>query len=246
MTGVQTCAIPIYYENLFKYIEKKIGVSIKLKQRRTYQEVNDLLKEGKLDFAFVCSGAYVVARREFPLKLLVAPVINGRTYYQAYIIVNKKSEIDKFLDFKGKSFAFTDPLSNTGYKYTLKLLNEMGYNPKNFFKKTIFTYAHDNSIQAVARGLVDGATIDGLVYEYLQKKFPERVSQVKIIKKSEWFGIPPFVYVPNKHDKLIKQIQKVLLNMHNDEEGKKILEDLGIEKFKIVSPKIYDYLEQFN
>jgi phosphate/phosphite/phosphonate ABC transporter binding protein len=236
----------LLYENLLNYIGKKVGVPIKLKQRRTYEEVNELLKEGKLDFAFVCSGAYVIARREFPLKILAAPVVNGRPYYQAYLIVNKESGIKNFLDFKGKSFAFSDPLSNSGYKYALKLIKEKGYNPENFFKKTIFTYAHDNSIQAVARGLVDGATIDGLVYEYLKKRFPERVSQVKIIKKSEWFGIPPFVYVPKKSDELINQIQKVLINMHKDEEGRKILENLDIEKFEIVDPKIYNDLELFN
>ena len=57
------------YEKLLKYNEKNLGVPIKLKQRKSYQEVYNLLEEGKLDFAYVCSGAYVVAKRKFPLKI---------------------------------------------------------------------------------------------------------------------------------------------------------------------------------
>ena len=234
------------YEELLKYIEKKLGVSIKLKQRKSYQEVNNLLKEGNLDFAFICSGAYVVAKREFPLELLAAPLVNGKPFYQAYIIANKKSKIENFEDFKGKSFAFTDPLSNTGYKYALKLLDEQKYSTENFFNNTIFTYAHDYSIQAVARELVDGASIDGLVYEYLLENHPERVEEIKVISKSENFGIPPFVYTSKSDTQIIARVREILLNMHNNPDGKKILKKMKIDKFEIVSHSNYKSIEEFN
>ena len=234
------------YENLLKYIEKKLNISIKLKQRKTYEEVNNLLKDGKLDLAFICSGAYVVAKRKFPVKLLAAPQVNGKPYYQAYIIVNKNSEIETFDDLKGKSFAFTDPLSNSGYKYVIKLINEKRTTYEDYFSNTIFTFAHDYSIQAVARELVDGAAVDGLVYEYLKAKHPERVANVKIIKKSEYFGIPPFVYTSKSNPETIEKIREILINMHKDETGKKILNDLQIEKFVIVEPSLYKTIESFN
>jgi len=234
------------YENLLRYIEKRLGIQIILKQRKSYQEVNDLLEEGKLDFAYVCSGAYVVAKRKFPIKILAAPQMNHKTYYQAYIIVNKKSRYKTFDDLKGKSFAFSDPLSNTGYKYVLKLLKERYTNVDEFFSKTIFTYAHDYSIQAVARGLVDGATVDGLVFDYLRTNDPGKVKNVKIIQKSQNFGIPPFVYAPNSDPVLIKKIQNILLNMDKNKEGEEILKKLQIEKFVMVKPDIYKSLESFN
>ena len=234
------------YENLLRYIEKKLGIKIILKQRKSYQEVNDLLEEGKLDFAYVCSGAYVVAKRRFPIKILAVPQMNHKTYYQAYIIVNKKSRYKTFDDLKGKSFAFSDPLSNTGYKYVLKLLKQRHTNADEFFSKTIFTYAHDYSIQAVERGLVDGATVDGLVYDYLKTNDPAKIKNIKIIRKSPNFGIPPFVYAPNSDPVLIKKIQNILLKMDKNKEGEKILKKLQIEKFVIVKPDIYNSLESFN
>jgi len=234
------------YENLLTYIQNKIGIPIKLTQRKTYQEVNDLLEQGKLDFAYVCSGAYVVARRKFPLYILAAPKINNKTYYQAYIIVSRDTKIDSFSQLKGRSFAFSDPLSNTGYKYAILLLKKLNSTPQEFFSKTIFTYAHDYTIQAVARRLVDGGTVDGLVYDFLLKNDPDKVKNVKIIKKSPKFGIPPFVFPETANKKLIKKIQTVLLEMNNDPEGKKILKDLNIDSFEIVGPYLYDSLDSFN
>ncbi len=234
------------YQNLLSYISKKLGMPIELKQRKTYSEINDLLKSNELDFAFICSGAYVRAKKEFPIKLLAIPVVNGKPYYQAFIIVNKNSSIKKFSQLRNKSFAFTDPLSNTGYNYAITLLKKMGETPDKFFSKTIFTYAHDYSIQAVARGIVDGASVDGLIFNYLKKFYPKRVAQVKIIKESKPFGIPPFVYPPGANKQLIAKIRQILLNMNKSKEGKKILSSLMIDKFIEPDVHLYDSIKISN
>lgn len=234
------------YQNLLRYISKKLGRPIELKQRKTYGEINDLLKSNKLDFAFICSGAYVRAKKEFPIKLLAIPIVSGKPYYQAFIIVNKNSPIKKFSELRNKSFAFTDPLSNTGYNYPLTLLKDMGGTPGKFFSKTIFTYAHDYSIQAVARGIVDGASVDGLIFNYLKRFYPKRVAQVKIIKRSKVFGMPPFVYPPDTNKQLIAKIKQILLNMNKSKEGKKILSSLMIDKFIEPDVHLYDSIKISN
>ena len=233
------------YEELISYLAVKLNTEIKLKQRKTYGEVNDLLQQGRLDFAFVCSGAFVEAEKRFPIKILAVPVVNGEASYHAYIIVNKSSDIKELKDLQGKSFAYTDPLSNTGYKFGIKLIRDLGYNPENFFSQTIFTYAHDNSIQAVARRIVEGATIDGLIFDYFQNNNPSRVENIKIIKKSEPFGIPPLVYTDRTDKETIKQIRNVLFKMHKDEEGKRILSKLMIDQFIEGNTNLYDSIRNF-
>jgi phosphonate transport system substrate-binding protein len=228
------------YKDLIDYISSKLGVPIEFKQRKTYSEVNNLLKENKLDFAFICTGAYLEARNKMPIEILVVPVVEGKPYYQAYVIVNNESNINSIDDLQGKSFAFTDPLSNTGYDYIINILKDRRTNPEKFFSKTIFTYAHDYSIQAVKRKIVDGATVDGLVYEYLKHFQPEKVEGIKIINKSRDFGIPPFVVQKNLDPKLKLELKNIMLTMHQDSEGKKLLNKIMIDKFIEADDSLYN------
>lgn len=232
----------IQYQKLLNYISKKLDMKIVLKQRKTYQEINDLLERGELDFALICTGAFIKVKNKFPLHLLAVPLVNNEPYYQAYLLVNKNSTIKSFIDFKNRSFAYTDPISNTGYMFVQGLLGNMKLKSDEFFTKTIFTYAHDYSIQAVSKGIVDGASIDGLIYEYLAKYYPERVENIKIIYKSKKFGIPPFVYSNNTDRALIKKIKAIMLDMHNDEDGKVILENILIDKFVPGDISLYNSL----
>jgi len=227
----------IYYNNLIDHISEKLDVPIFIKQKKTYQEVNSLLKSGEVDFAFICSGAYVEQNKN--IQILVVPEIDGKTDYNAYIIAQKDSEIETFLDFKGASFAFTDPLSNTGRLYPLKELAKLSVKEDSFFKKTIYTYGHDISIQMVNRGIIDGASVHGIIFDYIALHHPERVANIKIIEKSENFGMPPVV-VPNSLSKeKFLMYQSAFLKLHEDSLGLSILEKLGIDKFTIVDESIY-------
>ena len=228
------------YKDLIDYISKQSGYKVEFKQRKTYFEVNELLTEKKLDFAFICTGAYLEAQiNKRPIELLAVPVVNGKPYYQAYVIVNTDSEFRKIDDLKGASFAFTDPLSNTGYLYVVNYLKGIKTTPEKFFNRIIFTYAHDYSIQAVKRKLVDGASVDGLVYEYLEKFEPKKIEGLRIINKSKEFGIPPFVVRKDLDQQIKSKLRKVLLNMHQDPEGKMLLKKIMIDKFIEVDESIY-------
>lgn len=228
-----------YYNDLIDYISDKVGYPIYIKQKKTYAEVNLLLENSEVDFAFICSGAFVDQYDKGSMKLLVAPEINHKTNYNAYIITQKRSKISEFKDFKSKNFAFTDPLSNTGRLYPLKKVIELGESEKTFFEKSIFTYGHDISIQMVNRDLVDGASVHGLVYNYIANKHPEKVANIKIISKSEQFGIPPVVSPSSLDQNVFEKYQDVFLQLHTDSLGKAILNHLMIDRFVEVNDSIY-------
>ena len=229
----------IYYDDLIKYISEKVGHPIYIKQKQTYEEVNQLLESGEVDFAFICSGAFVDEYKKNKIRLLVAPEINNEISYHAYIITQKDSKIEKFADFENKSFAFTDPLSNTGRLYPLKKLAELKKSEANFFRKTIYTYGHDISIQMVNRGIVDGASVHGLIFHYLSSVHPERVENIKVIYQSEKFGIPPVVTPIGLKKECFDKYQQFFLTMNNDSAGKAILDKLRIDKFVVVEDTIY-------
>jgi phosphonate transport system substrate-binding protein len=234
----------IYYSELINYISQKVGYPIYIKQKKTYEEVNELLENSEVDFAFICSGAFVGEYRKGNIKLLVAPEMDSANHYHAYIIAQKDSEIEKFEDLKNKSFAFTDPLSNTGRFYPLKQLIKLNENEQDFFKKTVYTYGHDISIQMVNRGIIDGASVHGLIFEYLSLYHPEKVENIKIIEQSEKFGMPPVVIPATLSQKRREKYKEIFLNIHNDSIGKQILDKLLIDKFVIVNDTIYNSVFQ--
>ncbi len=237
----------IYYEEMIQYISRKIGGPVKIIQRRTYQEINDLLKNKEIDFAFVCSGPYVEGNESFGLKLLVAPEMYGRTTYNSYIIVPKNSSYSNFSDLRGKKFAFTDPLSSSGMlypSYRLALINET---PASFFgqdekgrNNSFFTYSHDYSIIAVAEELADGAAVNSLVYEYMRKTKPDIISKTRIIEISQPFGNPPVVVSKDIDPFLERRLKDIFMNMDRYEEGRKILSNIMIDRFIIMNDDAYD------
>jgi phosphonate transport system substrate-binding protein len=228
-----------YYKQLLEYIGNKIGRDVKLIDRDTYKEVNNLLKSGNIDVAFVCGRPYVDGHDEFGLELLVAPQINGKTEYYSYIIVHIDSPVGTFEELRGKTFAFTDPISNSGKLTPTYMLAKMNDTPDSFFEKYVYTYAHDKSIKAVANGIISGAAVDSLIWEYYNKKYPEITSKTKIIIKSPPYGIPPVVVSPGIDPELKNRLRKIFLDLHNDEKSKKILERMMINKFVVVEDNNY-------
>jgi len=234
------------YNQLLDYLGEKLDRPIQLVQRATYAEINELLRSGNVDLAFVCSEAYVQGNRDFGMEMLVAPEIRGEALYHSYIIVPLDSPAQQIQDLKGKTFAFTDPLSNSGRLSPTYLLFQMGESPESFFSKYVFTYSHDNSIKAVAEKLVDGAAVDSLVYDYAIAKSPEYSRKTRIIWKSPPYGSPPVVVHPALDRQLKLQLRDILMGMNEDEEGKAILQDLMIDRFVVPDDMAYEPIRQMD
>jgi phosphonate transport system substrate-binding protein len=143
-------------------------------------------------------------------------------------------------DLRGKRFAFTDPLSNTGRLVPTYMLAKMNETPESFFKATIFTQSHDKSIKAVAQGIVDGAAVDSLIWEYLNATNPEFTSRTRILQKSPAYAIPPVVVPRNLDPDLKASLKQAFLNAHIDPQGKQILRKMKIDKFTEIDDRAYD------
>jgi len=229
-----------YYEELLHHISQAIDRPVRLEQRKTYKEVNELIEARQIDMAFICSGAYVDARESFPVEILAIPVIQGADTYRAYIIVNKNSNIDTFEELRNKKFAFTDRLSNSGYLHGLKRLSNLNETPDSFFGDYMFSSGHDYSIMAVAGGIVDGATVDGLIFEYYKVRFPSRVENIKVIEISEEYGMPPIVVHRDVSQTTKDELRRILLTLHQTDDGAALLKPLMIDRFQEGRESDYD------
>lgn len=229
------------YGDLLNLLGQKLEMQVQMVQRENYSDTNHLIESGDVQMAFICSGALLGKSKEEQAKrLLVVPEIAGSHKYRSYIIVPSHSPFHFFDDLKGKTFAYTDPLSFSGRIAPQYMLKKAGYNHATFFSNTIFTYSHDNSIKAVAEGLVHGAAVDSLIYDLTLSRQPELIDKVRVIDQSEEVGNPPVVASSQIDPELRARIKNSLMTMHLDDEGKKALRLLQFDRFIHADLSLYD------
>jgi phosphonate transport system substrate-binding protein len=229
----------VHYHQLLEYLAGNMDKSVQLVQRRTYGEMNKLIGAGKIDLAFICSGPYATGKDIYGFEALAVPKIRGTHLYRSYLIIRKDSPYNQLSDLRGKVFAFTDPDSNTGKLVPTYWLSQHGETPKHFFDRTIYTHSHDNSIMAVATDLVDAATVHEQIWEFYNNRDPVYTSQTRIIKKSISFGNPLMVASSRLPDPLKERIRHLLIAMHRNKEGQKILSELMIDRFVLPKEEWY-------
>lgn len=100
-------------------------------------------------------------------------------------------------------------------------------------------------MEPVALGLAQGATIDGLVYKKMMEYDNPYAKKVKLIYRSQEFGMPPFVVSASLslRDKI--RLLRLLLNMHKDPEGKEVLKNIGIDRFDSPDHSLYRTAREF-
>lgn len=233
-----------YYREFLDFIGQELGRPVEYVDAPSYEEINKMLESRDIDAAIVCSGPYVDGHSKFGLELLAAPQAYGGTVYYSYIIVPKESKAKGLDDLKGRSFAFTDPLSNTGKLVPEYLIARKGESSKTFFSKTVFSGSHDKSILAVAENLVDGAAVDSLIWECLNKTKPQLTGKTRILLKSEPYAIPPFVVHPAMDPLLKEKLRSVLLNAHTKPKGKELLDKMMTEQYVPIADSAYDSIRE--
>ncbi len=222
-----------------EYLEKELKKPVSFIQRQTYQEVTKLLLSGELDAAWLCGYPFV--SNQSKLSLLAVPVYQGQPVYQSYLIVPSTDDTTQSIeDLKGKTFAYSDPNSNSGFLYPQVDLIRRGINPRYFFSKAFFAWSHQDVVRAVAEGVAHAGSVDGYVWESISRINPELTGQTRVVAISESFGFPPFV-VNQELPKIKKAaLKNALLQMDNNDSGKKILSKLNLDKFTDSDNSLYE------
>ncbi len=236
---------PTFNNEWRSYLERRMGQPVSFIQRGNYREIIDMLHDEKLDFAWLSGYPYV--RNKDMMQLVAVPLYRGEPRYQAYLIVpSTDSQTQSLEDLRGKGFAFCDPDSNSGYLYVVHLLSRQGESPSSFFGRTFFTWSHLKVVQAVASGLAQGGAVDGYVWDTLALAHPELTSQTRILGKSPQFGSAPFVANRAVPKIKINKLQRVLVQMGLDSEGRRLLKTLNLDGFGYGNEGLYDAIEKMS
>ena len=170
---------------------KLVGVPIRVTVASDYAAVIEALRNRTADLAFVHPVGYVLANREAKAMIVAKDQWHGNTSYTSRIYVRKESGLKTLEDLRGKTIAFVDPSSSSGYVYPMVILIQKGLvtnrDPKTFFKEFVFSGSHDAGLMALLNGHVDAlASFDQAREQYLK----DPAQREKLIWVAESAPIP--------------------------------------------------------
>ena len=132
--------------------------------------------------------------------------------YEMEIIVLADSPIQKVEDLKGRTVAFTDPNSNSGYKAPSALLrSKFGLEtPRDF--KSAFSGKHDNSIIGVANKDYEAAAVANSVLKRMVARKAVDGAKLRTIYKSQTFPTTGYGLAYNLKPELAAKIRQAFFN----------------------------------
>jgi len=232
------------YQKLADYLTQRTGSQNKMIGDLSYRTINAMLRAGAVDVGFICGYPYTELKvRQPDLTLLAAPVPVGARYqhrpvYFSELVVNRGSAFQSLDDLRGKRLAFNSDISNSGYNMPRFELVERGLT-KGFFGSTLQSGAHDDSVKFVAEGRADAAFVDSLVLDDMLRRKHPAAAQIRIIASLGPAPAPPVVARPGMPLEQRNGLQRALLEMDQNPQGRAILAELGIERFVRVSDQDY-------
>lgn len=197
------------YSAFFSEMEKETGYSFVWLGSKTYDDVIDKMRTGIADIGYVGPFAYVDAQDDFGVKLICRTLSEeSEEFYNSMIIVRKDSGIQKLEQLKGKSIAFTDPKSTSGYLFPMAQFKKIGLT-RSDFSDVKFLKRHANSLLAVYQGHVDaGATSITAV-----DKIEINMDEIAIIWQSAPIYRGPWIARKDLPEETFTKIQAAMLKI---------------------------------
>ncbi len=152
------------FKDFAKTFKDRLGVELKIYTASDYSGTIQALTSGQIQFAGLGPAAYAAAWIDSngavePLAAAKEP--DGDVGYHSHLIVRADSIHQKLEDLKGKSLAFADPNSASGYLIPLVSLRAIGIEPEKFFGRTVYSGGHEQSVLGVVSGQFDSAFVWG-------------------------------------------------------------------------------------
>ncbi len=236
---------------LQKYLEKELNISVVVELPPNYIAVVEAFGSKRADAAILNTFGYILAKEKYDVVPRLKLVNRGRDEYFGQIIAHVDGP-KTIKEINGKSFAFVDPVSTSGYLFPLRYLTEQ----KVKVKEKIFAGSHDAVVTAVyQKKVAAGATFytppdpDGTPKDarwVVRTQFPDIYEKVKILQITGPIPNDPLVFRKDLPEELKVKVAEALTKYLTTPEGKKIMFDMyHITDFKQANDADYDIVRKY-
>ncbi len=229
------------YEPLANYLSRKTNTQVQLDVLPRYGNVVTNFRSRELDGAFFGSFTYALAHHELGVNVIARPLdLGGRSTYHGLIFVRQDSGIRTMADMRGKRFVFVDKATTAGYLLPLDFFLRHGVRDyTKFFGETYFSGTHEDAIYDVLNGRADVGAAKDTVLERLARLDPRMKTDLMVLETSPEVPENGLAVRAGLDEGLRRELQRTLLTMHEDPEGRAVLEQFGAQRFIPTSEEDY-------
>ena len=233
-----------HFRDFVSYVARKLSSASAIEGRivvaPTQSGLANLLTEQKVDFYMESPyPTYLINNVYGAGKLLLRRWKGGMAEYHAVIFTKKNSETRRLEDLRGKIIAFEDPGSTSGHFLPKFFLSRRGF---KLSEKTriepnvspgevgyIFVYSQDKIVDLVLIKSVAAGAFSNDDYATLDER---KKSDITILAETDRLPRHLLSIRRDLAPVLVDRLEKLLLSMHQDPEGRLILQRTdGTTKF---------------
>lgn len=213
------------FDGFTKYFKDKTGSDMKLFFASDYAGVVQALSAGQIQIAILGPASYAAAHVDS--NGAVEPIatnqeISGEIGYHSVLIVKTESPYKALEDLKGKTVAWADPNSTSGYMVPNTQLKVKGIDPEKYFARTVFSGGHEQSVIGVLNGNFDaGFTWTskedrmGQLRIMMDRGALDR-SKIRVIWESPLIPNPPLVIRKDMPPEMKRDILALFTNLNKE------------------------------
>jgi phosphonate transport system substrate-binding protein len=223
-------------------VAKHTGMKIDTFVGSDYNATIEALRAGHVDVALLGPFSYVLATTVAPVEAFAVTVTarSMQPSYKSIIIAAKDGPINSIADLKGRTFAFVDPGSTSGFMVPAAAFINAGITPEKDFKQVMYSGGHDSTIVSVGAGKVDAGSVADRIYERGCAKGLADCNKLKVIWTSPAIPNDPLLYRKSLSEDMKKRIREAFFSIKNLAFG-----EMGtVARFDPASDADYDPLRE--
>lgn len=216
-------------------LKKRRGWNLRAYFFKKKKDLDHFLDSRKVDFG-ILSQIYVVENyKKRGIVPFVIPVRNGKTTYRKVILVQKAKHYHDLQDLKGKVLAST-ALGDENIPFYNKVVFRGEIDVRKHFKEIKLVDSANSAIMALLYGQVDAAAVTLASFTIMKDLNPQISRKLESIYTSAETPISPMCYFKNNIDlKILPEMKKILLTMHNDPVGRQSMLAFQVEAWENTS-----------
>jgi len=234
-----------FCQALATYLGSHLGATVAVVDG-PWQQAERKLYQGDAHLGVVCGLQYVLSadRGDAPgVELLAAPVMQAPRYgdrpvYFSDVVVRRDSRARSLADLRAATWAFNEPTSHSGYTITRFVLASRGEGAR-FFEQVVASGSHLASLHLLLTEAIDATAIDSTVLEQELRARPWLAARIRVVETLGPSPIPPLVVSRGVPLGLRERVREVVLGMHREPAGRRVLAAAGMSRFAAVGDGDY-------